>query len=107
MDYLFPIGWWRETITNDSARTTLEQFPRAKGPIVLLCLAHTELNVISLIVDRGENQGIEFTAGNWHLVLTPLWNNTNIWRCTHILPESILQGAIFFDNVSSIMLVIN
>lgn len=40
-------------------------------PIMLLSLAHRVLNIISLIIDRGHIQYIEFTAGYYHFVLTP------------------------------------
>ena len=70
-DYFNTIGWWRRTIANGSARRTLEWFSARQRPIILLSLAHRELNIISLIIDRGHIQYIEFTAGYYHFVLTP------------------------------------
>ena len=94
-------------MTNGSARETLEWFSARQRPIMLLSLAHRELNIISLIIHRGHIQYIEFTAGYYHFVLTPRWKYYRHLDMTCILPESIRQGAIFYDNGASIMFVIN
>lgn len=70
-------------------------FPRAKDRLCCYLLAHIELNIISLIIVRGHIQYIKFTAGYYHLVLTPRRKNRLHLDMTDILPESIRQGAIF------------
>lgn len=64
-------------------------------PIVLLCLGHTVLNVISLIISRGKNQGIEFPAGNWHLVLTPLRSKIPTFGGGPLFSQNQFREAIF------------
>ncbi len=82
-------------MTNGSARTTLESFSARQRSIMLLSLAHIQLNIISLIIDRGHIQYIKFTAGYYHLDLTPRRKYYLHLDMNDILPELIQQGAIF------------
>lgn len=89
------------------AKYTRMVFRAPKADYVVIFSAQSRLDIISLIIDRGHTQYIEFTAGYYHLVLTPRWKYYRHLDITCILPESIRQDAIFSDNGSPIMFVIN